>query len=821
MIKYFNYFLLFLLLMFGPKTSKSQTWEITGQVIDVLTREPVSYAFITATNDTAIAFTDNNGYFLIRISASAKAIISSAKGYVTATIPVSSIKNMNLNFELSTSASQLKKEANKDGQRPVELYVKKIIDNRQVNNALNNNYFSYHSYEKMEFDLTDISDKQKAKKAMQPFSFIFDNADSVTTNGKPYIPLFLSESISDVYHRINPVQKIEIVKASKTAGIQKLSFIQVLKDIYRDIIIYDNYINVFGKSFISPVSDEGLRHYSYSISDSTVINGKWCYKIVFAAKKSFEPTFNGELWFHDTTFALQRITISLNKTAMINFVEDFAYVKVFKSMNENKWVPEREQLIVKFTNHEDGMSIVGRKTKYFNNAKIDDSSADSVFKRKSYIYLEPHAFDLSKSYWRKNRMEVLSQRESDIYDLLDTLKRLPAFQVYVGAIIVGLSGYAEIGKINYGPWYHLVSRNDVEGVRLRFGGRTNDKFSTRWQMEGYGAYGTNDGRFKYMSGLRYTLTRKPFRAIGIQYKNDYVQPGLNEDYFKDEGWIVILFKKDPSDQLCKMISRKIYFEAALSSDLSVRIKYLRNEFKPQGSIDFSYYANEPRTVIKNDLNVSELWLNFRYSYKEKYIEKKFKRISLGPDNPVLQLNYIKGLRNFLGGQFSYTKLGMRVSHRVNFFPIGYFKYNLEAGKTFGILPYPLLYVHRGNESFVFDYTGFNLMNDYEFVSDQYASATFEHHFDGYLFRKIPLIRKLNWREIVSARVLWGHFSKDNRALQINAPISNIKTLPYMEAGVGLENIFKIFRVDALWRLTYLNNAEAKHFGVRVSAQLLF
>lgn len=817
-----KYFFCLLSLLLFACSLHAQTWQINGRITDALTREPISYAYVAATGDSAFAFTDNDGNFIINIGSGTKTLAASARGYVTVTIPVSGIKKLHVDFEMTSNASQLKKLANKEGERPVELYVKKIVDNRQVNNALNNKYFSYHSYEKMEFDLTDISDKQRAKKAMQPFAFIFDNADSVTTNGKPYVPLFLSESVSDVYHRTNPVQKIEIVRASKTAGIEKLSLIQVLKDIYRDITLYDDYINVFGKSFISPVSYEGLKHYNYAITDSSVIFGKWCYKITFTADKRFEPTFNGDFWFNDSTFALQRITLSLNKTAMINFVEDFAYVKVFSYAEENRWIPAREHLVVKFANHQDGMSIVGRKTKFFTNTKIDDASSDSVFEKKSYIYMDPLAFDRNKAYWRKNRSEVLTQRESDIYELLDTLKKLPAFQVYVGALIVGLSGYAEIGKINYGPWYNLVSRNNIEGARFRFGGRTNDKFSTKWQLEGYGAYGTKDGKFKYMTGVRYTLQRKPFRAIGFQYKNDYVQPGLNEDYFKDEGWLVIFYKKNPSSKLCKMISRKLYFDAALSSGLSMRVQYLRNEFRQQPeSIDFSYYANDAHNEIKNDLNVSELWFNFRYSYQEKFIEKKFKRVSIGSDYPLVQLHFIKGLKNFLGGRFNYAKTGLRVSHDVNFFPVGYMKYSVEAGKVFGTLPYPLLYVHSGNESVVFDYTGFNLMNDYEFVSDQYLSGAMEHHFDGYFFRKLPLIRKLNWREIVSARVLWGHFSKENRELLINAPVSNIKTLPYMEAGVGLENILKLFRVDALWRFNYLSNPDAKHFGIRISAQLLF
>ncbi len=745
-----------------------------------------------------------------------------ADGYVTAKIAVSSFKQLTVNFELTANAKMLAEKARTEGERPVDWYVKKIIENKDNNDAENNDYFSYRSHEKMEFDLTDIDEKVKQKKMMQPFAFMFENMDTVFSNAAPFLPFFFTETLSEVYHRNNPKQKREIVTASQSAGVENLTIIQLLKDIYRDITIYDNYINILGKSYISPVSDEGIKHYKYYITDSTYVGNRWCFKIVFKAKKKYEPTFNGEFWFHDTTFALQRINMFLTEDALLNFVDEFAYVKVFSNVGSTKWVPEREQLVVKFTNREKGMSIIGRKSKYYAGIKINKAPDEEIFKSRSYIRFQPSTFDHNNFYWRDNRLEKLTEREKDIYDLVDTLKTLPAFQVYVGLIVVALTGYAEIGKINYGPWYHLVSRNDVENVRFRFGGRTNDKFSPYVQLEGYGAYGTRDEKFKYMGGIRYTLQRKPFKAIGFQYKNDYVQPGLHESYFKDEGWIVILFKRNPSDKLSKVISHKPYFDAAFRSGLSMRVQYLRNHYTPLGSIDFSYYPDVTKPEPKEDLIVSELWFNFRYSYREKFLEKKYKRVSLGSDNPVFQLNYIRGLPGFLDGEFNYTKIAIRATQKLKLFPYGYLNYSIEGGNVFGTVPYPLLYVHRGNESYIFDYTAFNLMNNYEFVSDRYASLIAVHHLDGFIMRRLPLIRKLNWREIFSARVVFGHLSDENKNILVDpTSVSGIGNTPYIEAGAGLENIFKLLRIDALWRITYRDNPDASDFGVRASLQLLF
>jgi hypothetical protein len=687
MFKYLKFIFSFLIYLFLAGNTIAQTWEITGKVTDALTRAPIQYAYISTVKDTAFAFSDADGNFTIHISKSATSLAALADGYITDTIPVKNIHNLTVFFELTANASQLASEAVSADESPVLLYVKKIIDNKDNNNPNNNTYLQYRTYEKLEFDLTDISDKLRQKKMMKPFGFIFDNVDSVSTNGKPFLPVFFTETISEVYHRSNPERKMEIVRASKSAGVENLTVIQLLKDIYRDVTIYDNYINVFGKSFISPVSYVGMKHYNYKLTDSTFINGKWCYKITFKEKKRFEPAFIGDFWFHDSTFAIQRITMHLAKDAMINFVDDFAYVKVYKNIHGNKWVPASEQLVVKFSTRDQGTSIIGRKSKYFDHVNIDDPLPDSLFKSNAYIMFDTSAYDQTNSYWRKNRPEVLTNREKDIYELVDTLKTLPAFQLYVFSVIVALTGYAEIGKFNYGPYYNIISHNGVEGARLRFGIRTNDKFSPRWMFEGFGAYGTKDGNFKYMGGIRYTITKKPFRAIGFQYRNDIVQPGLYESYFKDAGLIVTLFKHNPSDKLCRSVSNKIYFDAAIRAGLSMRLQYLKNHYSPIGNIMFSYFANDSHTLIKDDLNVSEVSLNLRFSSNERYIEKKYKRISLGSDQPVYQLNFTRGIKNFLDGDFNYTKIAGRIEDKLTLFPYGHLHYQFEAGNVFGKIPY--------------------------------------------------------------------------------------------------------------------------------------
>ncbi len=817
----YRHVLLTLFCLSGGLTAGLAQTEIHGRVIDAFTREPVPYAYVSSSNDTAFAFSDDDGFFTITVNHRAHSLTAMHSGYLSETVSFRHIEDLFIQFELTASAEKMTGEADVSGMEAAESFIRKIFDNRQKNNPVLNDFYAYSTYEKLQFDLNDITEDIKNKAVLRPFRELLDNADSTAGNLSPTVPFFFTESVADVYHRVRPLQKAEVVRASRSVGVENLTLIQLLKDIYRNVSVYDEYINVFGKSYINPLSPENLKYYRYAFSDSTYIDGRKCYQIDFHASRKNRLTFTGSVWFHDTTFALQRITLALDNANWINFVDDMVFVKVYKCIGNLQWVPDHEQVIVNFSRKEKGMHVSARKSKWYSNHRIGTDPGDSVFKAHAYIQFDPRTFDRQPAYWNVHRTEFLTPREEQIFDLVDTLKTMPAFQIYVATVAVALTGHVPVGRFDVGPYYHLLSENEVEGYRVRIGGRTNDKFSRHWRFEGYGAYGFRDRRFKFMSGVRYTLRHKPFIAAGYQYKQDLVQPGLHESTFKDEGFIVVLFRRNPTDELAKVIGHKAYFDAAFRFGLAVRAQYLNNFYRPE-SVHFDYFTDAAHALTNDHLHVSEIWLNLRYSYQEKFIEKKDKRVSLGTDYPVFHLNLIKGLPGFLDGEFNYLKLAGRITHRVNLFPAGHLNYLLEAGNVFGTVPYPLLYVQRGNESRIYDYTAFNLMFHYEFIADRYFIAAAEHHLDGYLWRRLPLLRRLDWRELVTARVLTGSVSHRNKDLLVDPTVlEKLDKTPYVEAGVGLENLLRFFRLDAIWRLTYRDDPSIPLFGVRLSAKLVF
>ncbi|MFM8950265.1 MAG: DUF5686 family protein, partial [Bacteroidota bacterium] len=353
-------------------------------------------------------------------------------------------------------------------------------------------------------------------------------------------------------------------------------------------------------------------------------------------------------------------------------------------------------------------------------------------------------------------------------------------------------------------------------------GRTGPKFSSRLRLEGYTAYGAKDEEFKYMGGFRYFLHTKPRMAIGARYKNDVVQLGQSENAFQDDNILSSLFRRNPADKLTQQESYRFYYEQEFYSGFSYRLSLDHGILRPLGSLDYSYYSDFESNQVRNVINMSEASLVLRFAYREKFVEGESGRVSLGSEYPVTRLVYTSGLKGVMDSDFSYHKLTAKLDDNIPLPPFGYTYLAVEAGKVWGSVPYPLLHVHQGNESYFYDYASFNMMNYYEFVSDQYASLFVVHHFDGFFLDKVPLLRKLKWREVASLRAVYGGLSDSNRKLLVKPDeVGSLSAKPYVETGFGVENIFKILRFDFMYRLSYLDNPDIAKFGIRGSLQITF
>lgn len=406
--------------------------------------------------------------------------------------------------------------------------------------------------------------------------------------------------------------------------------------------------------------------------------------------------------------------------------------------------------------------------------------------------------------------------------MVDTLQSLPVYRTWIDIIQLFVTGYKVVGNFEYGPYYSIYSYNTIEGNRFRMGGRTSDKFSKWYELSGYLAFGTRDEKFKYSFGMRSFIEKKSRTLVGMYYKNDNEILGQSQNGFTTDNILASLFRITPLRNLTNVTQVHFYLERQWFSGFTSKLSFYNRQMQPLADFHYEYEKAPNVIAFKDKIVTSEARLLARFAYDEKFVDGTFSRASLGTRYPIFQAQYTIGIKDLFFSDYNYQKMSINVDDRIRINPIGYFDYVLEYGKTWGQLPYPLMTIHGGNETYISDIYAFNAMNYYEFVSDEYASATISHHFDGFFLNRIPLMRKLKWREVVGGKALIGRVSDKNKELLIFP--NNLHTLnrgPYLETSAGIENIFKIFRVDAIWRLSYLDNPRALPFSIKGTLQFNF
>ncbi len=822
----YDYFKIILVLLFCAGTqAQAQITRVFGKVFDPLTNEPVAFASVLFTGTGVGVTSDIDGKYSLETTLVVDSIRASFVGYLPASMKVTRGRTQEINFALRVNKFDLAEVEIKAGENPALILLRKVIDHKPDNDREKLNAFQYESYNKLEFDINNITEKFKKKRLFKPFNFIFDYMDTTASNKKPYLPVFITETVSEVYFQRNPKLKKEVIKGSKVSGVENATVTQYLGDLYSNINIYDNYIYLFGKGFVSPIAGISQMYYKYMLMDSAFIGNKWCYKVTFHPRRKQELTFNGEIWIHDSTFAIRKLNMRITTDANINFIEDLAIVQDYEFVNEIQWMLEREVLVVNLaateTKSKQTTGFIGRKTTYYRDFVLNKPMGDKFFSG-SEIEMKDEAMHHSAAYWDSTRAESLSESERKIYSMIDTIKSIPAYKRYANAVKILATGYTETGLFEIGPLYSFISTNTVEGLRLRFGGQTSNNFSTRLVLSGYGAYGFKDEKFKYGGTARFFTSKRPRQYFGFEYKNDIEQLGKSANAFIDDNIFATLLRRSPSDKLNDVAQEKLYFEHEWVEGFSNRITLLHSEYSPRGKLDYTYFRNDGRSDSSNFLNNSELSFHVRFAYKERFVSGKVDRISLGSSYPIVNILYSRGIKDILQSTFEYDKLLIRLEDYLYLGNFGLFSIRVEAGKIFQSLPYPLLFIHPGNNSFVYDKTAFNLMNYYEFVSDQYLSVKAEQHFGGVFLDRIPALRKLKWREVASFSAVSGRLSNKNRALLANPDVfSDLSNKPYLEAGIGIENIFKILRIDNIWRLSYLDRPDIAKVAILGTISISF
>lgn len=818
----FRYLVLIAMFSLGSTSLFAQLTKVRGTVVDAETQETLPYVNIQFAGTTIGTISDLNGNFFIQARTESDTLLVSFIGYNIQKIRLQKKQYQEIKVVMAPTDNLLSEIVVKAGENPAWRILRNIIENKKKNDIEQLSSYEYEVYNKMEIDLNNVDEELRKRKVFKNFDFVFNYIDTSAETGKNYLPVFISESVSDYYYQHKPKRKKEIIKANRISGMKNEGVAQYTGQMYVDVNIYDNFIDVFSKPFVSPLNNSWKLYYKYYLLDSTYIDGNHCYLVSFKPKRKQEATFTGEFWVADTTWAIKKAKARIAEDANLNYVNDFIVQVEFEKVDSSNWFLTREELFVDFNLTDKTTGLFGRKTTTKKNVKVNHKYKKGFFSstEPEESIVQDGAVDRDTAVWNELRHERLSQKEKAIYSMVDSIKDVKLFQTISDIMTMLTVGYYDFGLWEWGPYFTTYSSNPVEGHRFRFGGRTSSEFSEKIRLEGYGAYGTDDERFKYSAGLHYIIKDKPRRDFKVKYRHDVEQLGLSVNAFKQDNILSTILTRDPNDKL-QMIDlmqaeyRHEWFQGFSNSiTLSNRVIY-GSEALP--------FQNVETEQAWNSISASEINLTTRWAFNEKFLSGTFRRVSLGSAYPILTLGLTAGMKGVLESDYEYYHVKLDIDHHFDLPPFGQFQYRLQGGKLFGDLPFPLLKLHEGNGTYAFDKYAFNMMQYYEFASDTYFSFYGEHHFNGFFLNKIPLMRKLKWREIAYAKGLIGTISdgnsKENAIMDFPTSLGDVSK-PYFEVGVGIENIFKIFRLDGIWRLSYLDEGEAPRFGLRASVQII-
>ncbi len=786
-------------------------FELRGIVIDARTKEPMPYVNYSVSSSMG-GTTDDSGRFSFMVNAKTDSVIFSYLGYKNESLKKRFFKKDSIVVKMHLESFMLeeftvKAKRNKIPKDTVAIRIfRNVVRHKDENKPKSYDTYSYEEYLKTVASLYNVSSKISTKKIFKPFLFILDNKDS-TADGTKFIPLILKESLTDHYFNKDPKKNMTVLKATKTSGIEQLRFVELLDVMFDDVEVYNNQTDINGKSFVLPFADGGLALYNYYLIDSVKgPDSAWLYNLAFVAKSKSDLLFNGKATIHDSSFAIMKIELGIDKRSNVNFINDFHLTQGFENTGKGWFKNEESRSTdVGITKRKKAKTVRIARYLHRNNIVVDEPLADSILKRDNNIILKDHR-KKTDSFWVASRHDILSPPENKVYFLIDSLKRTKFYKSIsrVGSFFV--SGYYKTKTLDYGSLYQFVSLNEIEKVRFRINIKNNWRLSPWVAFKVYGAFGIQDKRFKYGVEFSSKLPDKKdhFHSIGFSYKDDYQRLSVNGTNMDFDYIYTSALRRRVIADLVYLKDAKLFYTREWKKDIS-------NTF----SLNFKMYQSLPGNVefiktnewgIKDTIRSFKIFapnINLTATPGAKFLQTERQKLFLKGKMPRIYFDFSFSFKK-LGSDFNYQKIELMIEERLPS-PIGYTKIQLNGSKIFGNAPYPVLTIHPGgNQALLLDAKRFQNMGDLEYVADQSLTLFIEHHFDGFIFNKIPGWRKLGLREIFTTKLAVSSYNKKTGAFSDLPPGLTGLNGFYAEMGFGIENILKLIRFDFSWRLTQLN-----------------
>ena len=825
---------------------------IKGLVTDSVSGEPLPYVSIIVKGTTTGAATDLDGRFSLTVpsSASGKMLEVSYLGYSTKQVPLKS--GQSLSIQLAPTGIALNEVVVKPGREryrrrdnPAVAFVKNVIERRDANDPRNHDYYSYDRYQKMVFAMNDYKPKKHEDGKTGKFDFLVDFIDTLDV-GTTILPISEKEHFETVYYRKEPHSEKRLVKGDKSAGVDEVfsrdGIQQFLNEAFREVDIFRNNIPLFLQRFVSPLSSLGPTFYKYYLMDTLEIDGQKCMDLGFVPFNSESFGFTGHLYVMlDSTYFVRRVLLNVPKDINLNFVSHMTIDQTFRREPDGTRLITKDDIRVNFKLSEKSKGMFAQRLIVYSNHSFEPDTAQlAIFEQPAPSITLKEAYTQTDKFWEENRPQEGRRRNPNTVDkLMAKLRSIPIFYVTEKIVTILVSGYVPAtkdeanNKFEFGPMNTTISGNAIEGARFRVGGTTTPQFHKRLTLDGFAAYGVRDKKMKYDALVEYSFIdrkqyRKEFPMHSIRFEYMYDINKLGQQYMytsKDNFLLAIRRKRDTRATYLRKAELTYTREHYNGISYSAVLRNKREYATPYAVFD-RINADGSLTSLDH-YDMTELELNFRYGYNEKFYQTRNNRIPITFDAWVFNLSHVMGWKGILGSSYNYQRTDIGLQKRLWFSAFGYTDIILKAGKVWTKVPYPLLILPNANLSYTIQPEAYTNMNAMEFINDEYASWDVTYYMNGLLLNRIPLIKKLKWREVFCFRGLWGHLSDKNNPAKSTGLFAfpegsmTLGKAPYMEASVGIENIFKFLRLDYVWRLNYRDNPDIQTHGVRCTMRIQF
>ncbi|HJH76790.1 MAG TPA: DUF5686 and carboxypeptidase regulatory-like domain-containing protein [Prevotellaceae bacterium] len=849
--------ILILLLLILAQAAGAQT--ITGVVVEESTGDTIPFPSVQYKKEKIATSGNAYGRFSIK-RLNGEKLTFSAVGYQELTILIGPNTPSEMKITLKTDTKQLKgvtvktkrSKYSRKNNPAVEL-MKRVIAAKKRTDLANHDYYQFNKYQKITFAINDIKPTELENEKLKKKKWLINQIETCPYNNKLILPLSVDETVTRNIYRKDPKTEKSIIMGQSSSGVNDLIetgdiLNNVLKDVFTDVDLYDDQIRLLQYPFTSPIGKDAISFYRFYIVDTVYVDRDKCFHLQFLPNNQQDFGFRGEIWIlADSTLHVKRCNLTLPKKSDVNFVDNLQIIQEYTRLPEGDWALTTDDMFVEMSIAKFLTKAIVIRTTRMSDYAFDELP-DKLFKGKTKVLHESNAMMRDEAFWDKYRSVELTKSESSMDAFINNLSQQKAFKYIIFGVRAFIENFVETGsqnhpsKVDIGPINTMISSNFIDGVRTRISAQTTANLNPHWFLSGYYARGWDSRKNYYKGELTYSFNKKeylprefPKRTLTLTSTYDVCSPS-DKFMHTDKDNVFTALKWTKVEKMMFYNRQQLSFEREEEWGFRTTISLKTEENEACGDLFFkplSMVGMEDAMIGQGKFRTTEARIELRYAPGETFINTKQRRLPVNLDAPVFTLSHTTGIKGFLGGDYDYNFTEASIYKRLWLNSWGKIDILAKGGIQWNKVPFPLLIMPAANLSYIISDETFNLINNMEFLNDRYASLDISWDLNGKIFNRIPLLKKLKWREWLGIKCLWGTLTdKNNPTLAANAGDGMLMEFPegsyimdskrpYIELIAGIHNIFKIIHIQYVHRLNYNHLPTATKNGVRLMMRLTF